>query len=238
MLPSPRRACAPLLALALLLALAAPTHAQAATPIVLLLHGGGWHGGDPASMDAWRDDFEAHGYRTRSIAYPLGSVTRSIDFVDAIAQQERRAGAPVIAYGISAGGTIAAALAASGRVSGAVDLLGPTDFTSWLSPIGMEVMLAVHMSGAEKRAASPLRRLNGRQTPQLLQCGLLDPVTTYDQCTRYVSAARRGNPDTTLHTLVSVHVQSTADRDRARAWVQARWPARNWARRMIVLHAP
>jgi len=216
-----------LLATALLLALAAPTHARAATPIVLLLHGGGWQGGDPGSMDAWRADFEARGYRTRSVAYPLGSVTRSIEYVDTIAQQERRAGAPVIAYGISAGGTIAAALAATGRVSGAVNLIGPTDFASWLSPIGLQVMLAAHMSAVEKRSASPLRRLNGMQTPQLLQCGLADPVTTYEQCSRYVSAARRGNPDTTLQTMINAHSQSPADRDRARAWVQARWPARN-----------
>jgi hypothetical protein len=111
-------------------------------------------------------------------------------------------------------------------VSGAVDVIGPTDFAHWLSPLGLNVMTGARMSPAEARLASPLRRLDGNQAPQLLQCGLADPITTYEQCTRYVRAARRGNPDTTLHTMINLHAQGGADRDRARAWVQARWPAR------------
>jgi pimeloyl-ACP methyl ester carboxylesterase len=204
--------------------LAAPAGAHAA-PMVLLLHGGGWQSGDLATMYPYRDDFEAHGYRTRVVAYPLGSVTRSIDYVDAVAQAERLRGEPVIAYGISAGGTIAAALAAAGRVDGGVDVIGPTDFTRWYSPVGIEMMLVLGMTGAEKRSASPYWRLDGRQAPQLLQCGLADPITTYDQCTTYTTRARIRNPDTTLQTMVNAHGQWVGDRDRARAWVQARWPA-------------
>jgi acetyl esterase/lipase len=226
------RSLAALLGAALLVTLTAPADARtararapAAAPMILLLHGGGWQTGDPASMNPWRDDFAARGYRTRIVAYPLGNVTRSIDYTDAIAQQERLAGAPVIAYGISAGGTIAAALAAGGRVDGGVNVIGPTDFTRWLSPVGTYDMLAAHMTAAEKRSASPYWRLHGLQTPQLIQCGLADPVTTYDQCTRYASAARGANADTTLQSMIDAHAQSAAERDHARAWVQARWPA-------------
>ena len=213
-----------LLAVTVLAALTSPLQAHAAAPMVLLLHGGGWQSGDPTSMYAYRDDFEAHGYRTRVVAYPLGSVTASIDYVDAIAQTERLAGEPVIAYGISSGGTIAAALAAAGRVDGGVNIVGPTDFTTWLSPAGLAIMLLANMSEAEKRSASPYWRLNGLQTPQLLQCGLPDPITTYDQCTRYAAAAQQGNPDTSLQAMLNAHAQWPGDRDRARAWVQARWP--------------
>ncbi|MEA2221360.1 MAG: hypothetical protein QOJ35_3986 [Solirubrobacteraceae bacterium] len=215
---------------ALLAALAAPAGAQAA-PVVLLLHGGGWQSGGSASMIPYRDDLEAHGYRTRLVDYPLGSVTRAIDYTDAIAQAERLRGEPVIAYGLSAGGTIAAALAAAGRVDGAIDVVGPTDFTRWVSPVGIAIMLTLGMSEAEKRSASPAWRLNGLQTPQLLQCGLVDPITTYDQCTRYVSLARSGNTDTTLQTMVNAHGQWDGDGDLARAWLQARWPASGAARR-------
>lgn len=193
--------------------------------MVLLLHGGGWQSGDPTSMYPYRDDFEAHGYRTRVVAYPLGNVTNSIDYVDAIAQQERLGGDPVIAYGISSGGTIAAALAAAGRVDGGVNVVGPTDFTTWVSPVGLAIMLLANMSEAEKQSASPYWRLHGQQTPQLLQCGLVDPITTYDQCTRYTTLAQQGNPDTTLQAMLNAHAQWPADRDRARAWVQARWPS-------------
>lgn len=210
-----------LLAAGLLVTLAAPG-AQAAAPTILLLHGGGWMSGTPSTMIPWQNDFRAHGYRTRLVAYPF-DVTRSIDHVAAIVQEERLRGASVIAYGTSAGGTIAAALAATGRVDGAVNISGPTDFTRWISPTGL--LVGLDMSTAEKRAASPYWRLNGRQSPQLLQCGWADPVTTYDQCTRYVSRARAGNPDTTLHAVLNVHSQWESDRDRARDWVQERWPA-------------
>lgn len=213
------------LALATLFGCIAATQAQAAAPMVLLLHGGGWQSGDPTSMYTHRDELEADGYRTRVVAYPLGNVTASIDYVDAIAQEERLAGGPVIAYGISSGGTIAAALAAAGRVDGGVDVIGPTNFTTWLSPAGQVIMLLANMTPAEKVSASPYYRLNGQQTPQLLQCGILDVITTYDQCTSYRTQAALGNPDTTLQAMLNSHAQWPSDRDRARAWLQARWPA-------------
>ena len=216
-----------LLAAGLLLALAAPG-AQAAVPTVVLLHGGGWMSGTPSSMIPWENDFRAHGYRTRNVAYPF-DVTRSVDHVAAIVQEERLRGHAVIAYGMSAGGTIAAALAATGRVDGAVNISGPTDLTRWISPTGL--LVGLNMSPAAKRAASPYWRLNGRQSPQLLQCGWADPVTTYDQCTRYVSRARAGNRDTTLHAVLNAHGQWGSDRDRARAWVQERWPVASSAAR-------
>ena len=82
----------------------------------------------------------------------MGDAVRE-EYVDAVAQHERVGGTPVIAYGISAGGTIAAALAATGRVSGAVDVIGPTDFAHWLSPLGLNVILGARMSAAEMRSA-------------------------------------------------------------------------------------
>ena len=226
-MPRVPRSFAMLLGAAVLLALAAPAAGAAPrAPMILLLHGGAWLGGSPGSMTPWQDDFQAAGYRTRNIAYPLGRIGRSIAYVDAIAQEERRAGGPVIAYGLSAGGTIAAALAANGRVDGAVNVSGPTDFTRWVSPVGTVIMATALMGAREARAASPYWRLNGMQTPQLLQCGWVDPVTTYDQCTRYVSVASRGNRDTQLQAMLNAHAQWLGDRDRARAWVKARWPAR------------
>lgn len=212
------------LALAVIFGCVTAGQAQAEAPMVLLLHGGGWKSGDPRSMTTHRDELAADGYRTRIVAYPLGSVTASIDYVDAVAQRERVLGGPVIAYGISAGGTIAAALAAAGRVDGSIDVIGPTNFTTWLSPSGLAIMLLAKMSAAEKVSASPYFRLNARQSPQLLQCGLLDVVTTYDQCTNYTAQAQRGNPDTTLQTMLNTHTQSSADRALARAWIRARWP--------------
>jgi len=196
-----------------------------AAPTILLLHGGGWQSGDGSSMAAWGEDFRAHGYRTVVVDYPLRRVTRSMDYAAGVARVKAQDGEPVIAYGISAGGTIAAMLAATGVVDGAVNVIGPTDFTRWYSPVGIAIMLAANMSQAEKTSASPYLRLAGQQSPQLLQCGIVDPVTPYDQCTRYVAAASQANTDTQLQSMTNAHGQSVADRARARNWIKERWPA-------------
>jgi pimeloyl-ACP methyl ester carboxylesterase len=213
----------PLLLAGAWLGLAVPD--AVAAPTILLLHGGGWYSGSVSEMIPWHDDFRAHGYRTRLVDYPLGRVTRSIEYAEAVARDERLRGEPVIAYGMSAGGTIAAALAAEGLVDGAVDVIGPTDFTTWSTLTGVAIMILANMSEDEKRSASPYLRLTGRQGPQLLQCGTLDVITPVDQCVRYVAKAALGNSDTTLQTMFNSHSQSREDRDRARAWVMARWPA-------------
>lgn len=191
-------------------------------PLVLLLAGGGWQHADPATMRPWVQDFQRHGIRARAITYPLRDVLGAIEHVRLIAAAEP---GPVVAYGISAGGTIAAALAAQGLVAGAVNIAGPTDFERWASPFGSPIMAQIGMRTREqKRAASPYWMLKGRQTPQLIQCGAADPLVEITQCQRYESAARKGQPDTRLGLMVNGHAQSSRDRDVAREWVAARWP--------------
>ena len=229
-----RRICGQALVAALTLMIAAP--AVHASPTILLLHGGGWQTNDNSEMSGWSSDFQAYGYRTVFVEYPLGSVTRSIDYTATVARRERLRGEPVIAYGISAGGTIASALAAEGIVDGAVNIVGPTDFTRWDSAAGAVIMLAAKMSSAEKRSASPFWRLGPNAAPQLLQCGKLDVVTPWSQCTRFVARAAGFNPDTTLQGMLNAHDQWPGDRDRARAWVQARWPAVSTSVRRLSRH--
>ncbi len=171
-------------------------------------------------MEPQAADLRAHGINARSIPYALGSVAGALESV-------RRTVAatppPVVLYGVSAGGTLAAALAATGEVAGAINVSGPSDFVHWVTPSGLDIKHRLRMSRAEQEAMSPVYRLNGRQTSQLLQCGLADPLVEYTQCTRYVGAARQGNADTTLQQTVS-HGQLLDDHARARAWIQARWP--------------
>lgn len=201
---------------------AEPTPTAEALPVtVLLLHGGGWRSGSPDGMEPQARDLRAHGINARSIAYELGSVARALE---SVRQAVARETPPIVLYGISAGGTLAAALAATGEVAGAINVSGPTDFKHWWTPSGLEIKHRLRMSPAEQRAVSPLWRLNGRQTSQLLQCGLADPLVDYiSQCLRYADAARRGNPDTTLQQTVS-HGPALDDHARVRAWIQARWP--------------
>ncbi len=200
----------------------APSPAPPATaPTVLLLHGGGWRSGHPNGMEPQAADLRAHGINARSIAYPFGSVARALEHVQRVAAQESP---PVVLYGISAGGTLAAALAASGDVDGGINVSGPTDFPNWITPSGLELKHKLRISRAEQFAVSPIHRLNGRQTPQLVQCGVADPLVDYPtQCVRYHRKARAGNADTTLQQTIA-HGQALDDHARARAWIQTRWP--------------
>lgn len=195
-----------------------------AGPLVLLLPGGGWQHADPSTMAPWVADFAAHGIRARAITYPLRDVLAAIEYVREVAAAEP---GPVVAYGISAGGTIAAALAAQGAVAGAVNIAGPTDFTRWVSPFGSPIMGQIGMrTYAQKRAASPYWMLAGHQAPQLVQCGAADPLVELPQCQRYAAAAFKGQPDTRLMVMANAHAQSSRDRQVAREWIAARWPTR------------
>lgn len=192
-------------------------------PLVLLLPGGGFQHADPATMEPWVTDFTNHGIRSRAITYPLRDIPAAIAYVGKIADKER---GPVIVYGISAGGTIAAALAATGRVDGAVNVVGPTDFTRWYGPAGTTIMRQIGLNTyAQRRAASPYWMLNGKQSPQLIQCGIVDPLVTFDQCVRYNSASRQGQRDTQFNGFINGHSQLLHDRTVAREWIASHWPS-------------
>lgn len=194
------------------------------SPLVLLLPGGGWQNADPETMRPWLEDFTKHGIRSRAITYPLRDVVGAIEYVRKLASMYP---GPVIAYGISAGGTIAAALAATGDVAGAVNIAGPTDFTKWWTPSGITIRRQIGMrTTAQEKAASPFWRLNGRQTPQLIQCGGVDPLVMCDQGADYERKARKEQRDTTLQVMVNAHAQWPQDRDVAREWIARRWPSK------------
>ena len=195
--------------------------ARPSGPLVLLLPGGGWQHAEPQTMSPWVRDFQEYGIRARAITYPLRDVLGAIRHVRDVVAAEP---GPVILYGISAGGTIASALAATGEVAGAVNVAGPTDFTRWISPGGLLIMNQIHMTRSDRQNASPYWRLNGHQSPQLIQCGLVDPIVTYDQCARFAAAARAAQPDTELQPMVNAHGQFAPDMRAARAWISTRWP--------------
>lgn len=184
---------------------------------VLLLPGGGWQ--TYTDMRPWERDFEAHGVDAEIIYYPLRDVSRAIDHVRAVAQAHL---GPVIPYGVSAGGTIAAALAAEGSVRAGVNVIGPTDFTRWTGA-GLIYMRQIGMTTYEqKRAASPYWRLGPWASPVLQQCGLFDPLVTYEQCWRHHTGSRRYQPDTRLDPMLNAHHQHGWDRAAARRWVVQR----------------
>ena len=200
---------------------------------VLVLHGGGFNGGSPATVEPIANDLRSAGYNVIAVPYrdenPTGNVLGEIATVRRYAQ-EAAAHGPVVAYGVSAGGTLAAALAARGEIAGAVVAGGPTNLVTWIGlaplPLG-DYWHSLGMTVADRRAASPYFRLNGNQSPQLLLYGDIDLIVPIDQGLNYYRAASRGQRDT-KYTLMplSPHAFYTQFRTQARQWIQQRWPAR------------
>jgi acetyl esterase/lipase len=208
---------------------------MAAIVTVLVLHGGGFDRGSPTTVEPIATDLRAAGYRTIVVPYldenPSGNVLGEIATVKRYADNAKLRG-PVIAYGISAGGTLAGALAARGEVDGAVVASGPTNLLTLLNvsadPTGAQKWRALGMSRADRRTASPYYRLDGRQSPQLLLYGDVDLLVPLEQGINYYRAAAKGQRDTSFRimTLTPHTIPPLRYRVQARQWIQARWPAR------------
>lgn len=91
-------------------------------PTVVLIHGGGF---TSRAALANKLAISEAGWKTVEVSYPFGDVAAAYR---AVAAQIPKSG-PVIAFGESAGGTIALWLAAHRRVDCAISVGGPTDFT-------------------------------------------------------------------------------------------------------------
>ncbi len=209
----------------------------AATVTVLVLHGGGFNGGQPASVEPIVSELQGAGYNALAVPYrdenPTGNVLGEIATVRRYAREAEARG-PVIAYGVSAGGTLAGALAATGEVAGAVVAGGPTNLLTWIcvSPLTLpSYWQNLGMTTADRRAASPYYRVTSRTSPQLLLYGDIDPLVTVDHGINYYRVASKHQADTkfTLMTLAP-HTFAQAYRDAARAWIKQRWPVGAQAR--------
>jgi len=138
---------------------AAPEQAKQVS--ILFVHGGAWAGGSPAELEPLAVKYRGLGYNAISIEYRDGNnnILHQIDNVQAQVSKYRARG-PVVLYGVSAGGTLAAALAAAGKVDGAVVVGAPTDLPTWSSNpyrgfFARKVLEALGMTPAEVRDACP-----------------------------------------------------------------------------------
>jgi acetyl esterase/lipase len=201
---------------------------------ILLLHGGGFNGGDPSTVAPIANGLRDDGYRVIVVPYrdrnPTGNILGEIDTVKDYADNARLRG-PVVAYGVSSGATLAAALASRGEVDGAVVAGGPMNLVTWFSLDGyfasQRFWNQLGMSREDRRNASPYYRIEGRQSPQLMLYGDIDPLVNVEQGISYARAARRGQSDTTLKVMtLSPHTYPERFRRMARAWITQRWPPR------------
>ena len=209
---------------------------QAKQVSILFVHGGGWAGGSSAELEPLAIKYRGLGYNAISIEYrdANNNILHQIDNVQAQVSKYRAKG-PVVLYGVSAGGTLAAALAAGGKVDGAVVVGAPTDLPAWSSNpyrgfLARKVLQALGMTPAEVRDASPTTRLTGRPAPQLLQYGDSDRLVPLQQRTSYARAAQELQPDIKVETLRGVAhsaalVYTPSYAEHALDWIRQRWPA-------------
>ena len=214
-----------LLAVAMVLMLMTSVAAQARTK-VLLVHGGAWIGGSPASMDPLRDQLRTHGIASKSVSYRVdesGFIPAQVGRVRRAVRAEKKRGNRVILYGVSAGGHLSLALAARGEVDGAVAIAPPTDLLTLLTVLGV-VPAQFGMSSLQAYQMSPLRRLTKRAAPTLLLHGDGDRLVPLEHSEKYFVAARRYQRDVALITMHGVghHSPPLTYQDRASKWIEHR----------------
>lgn len=150
--------------------------------IVLLIHAGGWVSGTPADEAPIAASLQRAGLETQAVAYPLNDPSAAFAAVDAAAREARRTHARVLAYGQSAGATMAAWLAARGKVDAAVVWEGPTDLLTWQG--------AAAWPRAARARLSPARRVRRSCAPQLLVYGTRDQFVPLGQMRGYRARLR------------------------------------------------
>jgi acetyl esterase/lipase len=204
-----------------------PHGAPKATVIVILGGGFVWPG--------WADTtvcraLAKRGFRAINLVYPLHDLPGAVRATTRAARTARRRKLPVFAFGLSAGGTLAELAAVTGRVDAAVALAAPTDLLHWApgGPIAGQQWDSpaaywrdVGATRAQRRAASPLRRVSKRAAPLLLFHSSEDEVVPIAQARalvhrlRHVKRAR-------LRVLRGKHLQSQAFRSPAFRWLGRR----------------
>jgi acetyl esterase/lipase len=189
----------------------------AARATVLYFHPGGFLDGsasDPANLVVCRE-LAARGFRARVVDYPLRDLPGAVRAANAAAAGQR---SRVYALGDSAGGTLAALLAVRGRVDGAAAFAGPSDLLTWPAEAGWWGRFGA--TRAERRAASPYRRVTGRSVPLLLMHDPRDIVVPFGQSERLARKLPRARLVRARAGYLA-HVWRPANRRYAFRWLDA-----------------
>lgn len=170
-----------------------------AAPLIVVIHGGSWNGGNKEQLPAMNRYLASEGYVVAAINYrhapkwpfpaALDDVFRAIDFLKGRAAEFGIDPARIVVIGRSAGGELALSSAYAGRepaIRGVVSFYGPTDLVlGYEHPSAPGVLdsrrvLREYLGGtpAEKpeqyAAASPLNFVGPTTPPTLLIHGALD----------------------------------------------------------------
>ena len=211
----------------LLLDLYLPENSKAKLPVIVSIHGGGWHGGDKKASPG--QHFTKFGYAVAAVNYRLlpadrfpaqiWDVKAAVRWLRAHAAEYNLDSDRVGAWGASAGGHLAALLATSGdvpelegdlgnrtyssRVQAAVDFFGPIDVAGWYRELGApEAALIggpVEGNEAKLRATSPATYISPDDPPVLVAHGVRDTLVRMHHSEKFHAALREAGVRTELH---------------------------------------
>jgi acetyl esterase/lipase len=176
------------------------------TKAVILIHGGGWVGGDKADMNdavnglrTLLPDYAVFNINYRLATLPSGNlwpvqlndVNAAVDFIVSKSAEYKFNSNKMAIGGASAGAHLALLKAYkhnSGNIKAVVDLFGPTDMADlYVRTPSYQPLLSIFMSGspstnpASYSNASPLFAVTATSTPTLILHGTADNVVPISQ---------------------------------------------------------
>ncbi|MFN0165303.1 MAG: alpha/beta hydrolase fold domain-containing protein [Bryobacteraceae bacterium] len=210
----------------LLLDVYRPRNPQGKPPVIVSIHGGGWHGGSKEASPGLH--FTSFGYAVVSLNYRLTGEAvfpaqihdckAAVRWVRANADRYGWNATRIGTWGASAGGHLAALLATSGdvrelegdlgvggfssRVEAAVDFFGPIDVAEWFrykkSPFVHLIGAPIEGNEDRLRAANPETYIGAGDPPVFVAHGAVDTLVPRSESERFYAALRRAGVPATL----------------------------------------
>ena len=194
---------------------------------ILFIHGGGWISGHPDAMNALMQPYKDLGFNCGSVSYPFTGVANAVSAVRAVNDYCKMFG-PTILWGFSAGATLALNLAVRGESDAAVAFCGPSDLVNapvaqgyWFGPGHWATL---NMSVEDRRAMSPINRVQSDCAPLYLGYGTSDPIVPHMQGIDLYHKAKAQEPDVKFTSMSGVgHEIPAAFSYNARVWLTNRF---------------
>jgi acetyl esterase/lipase len=178
-----------------------PRERGGARPLVIIIHGGSWKGGDKSQLEPFTRYLSARGYAVASMNYrhapknqfpaAVDDVFSALGFLKMRAMDLQLDTTRVVLLGRSAGGQIALSAGYAARdpaIRGVIAFYAPTDLVfgyekpSRRGVLDSRKLLEDYLSGSPEQnhaayvAASPLHSVSIATPPTLLIQGALDPI--------------------------------------------------------------
>ncbi|MFN3653254.1 MAG: alpha/beta hydrolase fold domain-containing protein [Armatimonadota bacterium] len=197
-------------------------------PAVMIVHGGGWAGGNKRGHQHTGNLLASHGYVAFSVGYrfapkhpfpaAVDDVQRAVRWVRAHAKEYRIDPERIGALGDSAGGHLVSMLGASdtrdnsvpelsrysSRVRAVVNYYGPTELERMWKTELVRDLLRNFLGGPPEekrdnyRAASPYEKLDRRTAPHLIFHGTADQIVPEEQAHLLHEKLRKNDVESTL----------------------------------------